>query len=323
MPTNIGTFTVLGAIEQKWLQLGGLKGSFGAPLSNESPTFDGQGRAQTFRGGIISWHPTIGAHEVHGAILARWLELGREQFGHPITDETTCPDGKGKFNHFRALQFQQQPPPESSIYWSPDTGPHDVFGAIRDKWASTGFERGPLGYPVLSALTEKGGAIQRFQRGVITWTPGGGPVDRVPGDSIQFDSGQVNVPGSLPLNGNVGLGIQRNGSFTFNTHVHDSGLGKIDYAMATTLVTAAGSIFPFSHTGTVDGFGSNRADDISTPGQNPDLAAAFDDILTSGRLNAVLTGKDLLVGAISDLVTEATKELAQEGIKALVTTIVA
>lgn len=320
MPTKVGAFSVFGAIEQKWLQLGGARGFLGAPLSNESPTFDGPGRAQTFKGGIISWHPTIGAHEVHGAILTRWLDAGREQFGHPITDELTCPGGK--FNHFRALQFHQEPPPESSIYWSPATGAHDVFGAIRDKWASLGFERGALGFPVSSAHDQKGGAIQHFQGGVITWTPAGGPVDHVPGDTIQFDSGQINVPGSLPLNGNVGLGVRKDGTFTFNTHVHDSGLGSIDYAMAATLVTSAGSVFEFVHKGTVHGFGSGRGDDLSTTDQNPALATAFEDILTSGRLRAALTGEDKLVDAITGLVEDAAKDLAAQGLKALVTVIV-
>src|SRR6185437_6492663 len=176
MPTNVGTFTVFGAIEQKWLGLGGVGGLLGAPLSNESPTFDGAGRAQTFQKGIVSWHPTIGAHEVHGAILARWLEVGREQFGHPITDESSCPDNKGRFNHFRALQFPG--PPESSIYWSQATGPHDIFGAIRDTWASMGFERSFLGYPVGSEHDQPGGGkIQQFQGGVITWTPADGAVE--------------------------------------------------------------------------------------------------------------------------------------------------
>lgn len=176
MPTNIGSFTIFGAIEQKWLERGGAGGLLGVPLSNESPTFDGLGRAQTFQRGVISWHPTIGAHEVHGAILARWLETGREQFGYPITDESPCPDNIGRFNHFTALQFPG--PPESSIYWSPTTGPHDVFGAIRDKWASLGFERGVLGYPLESEHDQPGGGrVQRFQGGLISWTPAGGPVE--------------------------------------------------------------------------------------------------------------------------------------------------
>src|SRR5439155_17189783 len=103
-------------------------GLLGAPLSNESATFDGLGRAQTFQRGIVSWHPTIGANEVHGDILGRWLEIGREQFGHPITDESPSPDNVGRFNHFRALQFPGTP--ENAIYWSPASGAHEVYGAI-------------------------------------------------------------------------------------------------------------------------------------------------------------------------------------------------
>jgi LGFP repeat len=322
MPTNIGAFTIFGAIEQKWIERGGVAGLLGAPLSNESPTFDGLGRAQTFKGGVVSWHPTIGAHEVHGAILARWLELGRERFGRPITDESPCPDNVGRFNHFRALEFPGNP--VSSIYWSPATGAHDVFGAIREKWASIGFERSVLGFPVLSPQDHPGGAIQHFQGGVITWTPEGGPVEQAPGDTIRFDSGQVNVPGSLPLNGNVGVVVQRNGAFTFDTHVHNSEKlpGSIDYAMVVILVTSAGNVFEFVHKGTVDGLFSDRQDDQSTSDQNPALAAAFDDILTTGRLQPTLTGKDNLVGAITDLIGEAVKELAAAGIKALVTVIV-
>src|SRR3954454_11126504 len=95
MPTNVGTFNVFGAIEQKWLQFGGVNGSLGAPLTNETPTFDGVGRAQTFQKGTISWHPTTGPQAVWGLIGARWLQIGREAYGYPITDEMPCPDGVG------------------------------------------------------------------------------------------------------------------------------------------------------------------------------------------------------------------------------------
>lgn len=62
MPTTIGPFTVLGAIEARWLALGGVHGFLGAPQSNEAPTFDGTGRAQNFADGLISWHPATGPH---------------------------------------------------------------------------------------------------------------------------------------------------------------------------------------------------------------------------------------------------------------------
>jgi hypothetical protein len=35
-----------------------------------------------------------------------------------------------------------------SIYWTPHTGPMIVHGSIRDVWATLGWERGYLGYPV-------------------------------------------------------------------------------------------------------------------------------------------------------------------------------
>jgi hypothetical protein len=324
MPTNVGAFTVFGAIEGKWLSLGGVGGLLGAPLSNESPTFDGAGRAQTFRGGIVSWHPTIGAHEVHGAILARWLEVGREQFGHPITDESTCPDNVGKFNHFRALQFPGNP--ESSIYWTPTTGPHDIFGAIRDTWASMGFERSFLRYPMGSEHDLPGIRAQNFQGGVMTWTGSdGASAHAVSGNTVTFDSGRLNVPDPVALSGNVQLVFQRDGNFVFTTHAHDSGASSIDYGVVALLVTSSGRAFKFVRTGSISGSPFSGANDDPDPikGQNPELAAAFDDIVASGRLLAQFTGTDKLLGAIEDLLADAAKQLAAAGVKALVTAIVA
>jgi hypothetical protein len=84
-------------------------------------------------------------HEVHGAILAKYQELGAEGsfLGYPTTDETGTPDGVGRFNHFQA----------GSIYWTPSTGAHEVHGLIRDFWAAHGWERNAaLGYPISDEL---------------------------------------------------------------------------------------------------------------------------------------------------------------------------
>lgn len=48
-----------------------------------------------------------------GAIGAKWIALGREQYGHPINDESVCPDGRGRFNHLRTMQVAGRP--EASI----------------------------------------------------------------------------------------------------------------------------------------------------------------------------------------------------------------
>nr|WP_298830182.1 hypothetical protein [uncultured Planococcus sp.] len=166
-----GAHQVFGAIRGRWAALGWEKGPLGYPVSAETPTFDNVGRMQRFQRGVISWHPETGAHAIWGEISAKWWGIGLEKFGYPITDELPTPDGKGRFNHFRSLHEPGKP--EKSIYWHPETGAHQVFGAIRGRWAALGWEKGPLGYPV-SAETptfDNVGRMQRFQRGVISWHP--------------------------------------------------------------------------------------------------------------------------------------------------------
>lgn len=84
--------------------------------------------------------PTSQAFEVHGAIREKYEALGGADgpLGLPLTDETKAPDQVGRYNHFQG----------GSIYWTDHTGPMMVRGTVRDRWAASGWERGPLGYPV-------------------------------------------------------------------------------------------------------------------------------------------------------------------------------
>jgi uncharacterized protein with LGFP repeats len=166
---ELGSYKVVGAIRAKWAEIRGVPANFGDPIDREVPTFDGVGRIQAFQRGMICWHPETGAHVVLGLIGERWLQIGREQFGYPITDEIPTPDGRGRFNHVRALHLPRKP--EASIYWHPDTGAHEVYGAIRAKWAEMGFERSHLGFPVATEQGFAGGRVQRFQRGSLFWSP--------------------------------------------------------------------------------------------------------------------------------------------------------
>jgi uncharacterized protein with LGFP repeats len=161
---------VIGAIRDKWLALGG-EGGFGAALDVEHPTFDGAGRAQQFANGkTISWHPKSGAFAVWGSIGGKWVAVGRERYGYPITDELACPDGRGRFNHFRTVGLAGMP--EASIYWTPQTGAHEVHGGIRAAWAARGWERGPIGYPTSDEFDSgHGGRRSNFEHGFIDWTP--------------------------------------------------------------------------------------------------------------------------------------------------------
>ena len=175
MTTNVDGFVLFGGIEEKWLSFGGLQGVLGHPVSNENPTFDGKGRFQNFQGGIISWNPRpeMGAHVVWGSIGGRWLQIGREQFGYPLTDETPTADRRGRFNHFRAFRPDGSFIGESSIFWLPKIGAHEIYGAIRDKWASMDWDRSPLGYPINAERdrSDGPGREQPFQFGRIVWSP--------------------------------------------------------------------------------------------------------------------------------------------------------
>lgn len=151
-------------IYRKYLSLGGPNGFLGNPLGPESRMPDGVGSYRDFQGGSIYWSPNTGAYEVQGAIQAQWLAIGGAGFlGYPVTDETTPPDGVGRYNHFE----------HGSVYWSPNTGAHDIYGLIRDKWESLGWERSFLGYPTTgeTGTADGVGRFNDFQYGSIYWTP--------------------------------------------------------------------------------------------------------------------------------------------------------
>jgi LGFP repeat len=158
------TYEVHGAIWEHYQALG-REDVYGLPLTDETAASAGPGRFNLFmNGGGIYWTPTTDAHELHGAIHAKWRALGdANPLGYPTTDESPCPDGKGRFNHFEA----------GSIYWTPQTDAHEVHGAIHEKWSELGWERSFLGYPTSDEGPDSYGAgtrVTHFQGGVIYWS---------------------------------------------------------------------------------------------------------------------------------------------------------
>jgi hypothetical protein len=151
-------------IDVAYLRLGGASGFLGKPVDAERSTPDGVGWYRTYEHGSIHWSPATGAHETHGLIEQKWAQLGWEQgfLGFPTTDETTAPDGAGRYNHFRG----------GSIYWTPQTGAHEVHGYIRERWAALGWERSALGYPTSDeqARANRPGRVSYFQHGRIEWS---------------------------------------------------------------------------------------------------------------------------------------------------------
>jgi uncharacterized protein with LGFP repeats len=88
--------------------------------------------------------------------------------GNPVDEgagsgEMDLGDGRG-----RARDYQN-----GSIYWTAQTGAHEVHGGIRVKWAQLGGHRGFLGYPLTDETgTPDGvGRYNHFEHGSIYWTP--------------------------------------------------------------------------------------------------------------------------------------------------------
>jgi uncharacterized protein with LGFP repeats len=163
---STGARSIHGAIRDKWAALGWERSPLGYPTTDETVTPDGVGHYNHFTGtggSSIYWTPSTGAHAVQGAIHAKWAALGWEGgLGYPTTDESTTPDGIGRYNHFNGAGG-------ASIYWAPSTGARSIHGAIRDRWASLGWEHSALGYPTSDEFAIPGGRRNNFQHGAIEW----------------------------------------------------------------------------------------------------------------------------------------------------------
>jgi hypothetical protein len=151
-------------IAAKWLSLKTRGLDLGAPSAPEADTV-GSGRVQAYQNGRIYWHAQIGTHEVHGAILAKYLKLGgpathpvtgRRELGFPRSDEKQTPDGFARVSEFEW----------GAIYSGYDAGAVPLYGPIYQEWA-TKFPLASVveGYPLIEPFTLAGGQAAIFSNG--------------------------------------------------------------------------------------------------------------------------------------------------------------
>jgi uncharacterized protein with LGFP repeats len=159
-----GAKMVQAPVRDLWTSQGAEHGPLGYPITNTGPTGDGAGRFQHFQHGSIFWSSTTGARAVLGPIKDLWASSGYERgpLGYPTTSLTTASDGVGQYVNFQ----------KGSIFSSPTTGMRVVLGPIRDAWASSGYEHGPLGYPMsgTAATADGSGQSAQFEHGSIYWS---------------------------------------------------------------------------------------------------------------------------------------------------------
>ena len=100
--------------------------NLGYPTIDQSDTDDGQGQYIHFENGAVYLTPKTGAHEIRDEILEKWqaLQESSEGIGYPISDQFVDEAKNGKYAHFEY----------GSIYWTAETGAHDIRDEIRAKW---------------------------------------------------------------------------------------------------------------------------------------------------------------------------------------------
>ena len=161
-----GAQAVEGSVRKKWASTAWETGYLGYPTAAQKCGLVREGCYQQFQGGRIYWSTPSGAHVmVTGALWNHWGAQGYEggPLGYPTGDQRCGLRDGGCFQDFE----------KATVYWSATTGAQPVLGAIRDKWASTTWETGYLGYPSAPqtcGLTGEG-CFQQYQGGRIYVSP--------------------------------------------------------------------------------------------------------------------------------------------------------
>jgi uncharacterized protein with LGFP repeats len=177
---DTGAHVVYGGIAAKYNSVGGPVG-YGLPVSDEAnvPHVPGE-RVTYFQSPgfgftpAIYWSASTGAHLVYGAVGLEYTATASEYggmvqrlLGAPTSDEMDVPGVAGaRMNTFQG----------GTIYWSPATGGHVVYGEIAAKYNSIGGPQSFLGLPTTDPTVEGGGWLQYFQDGWIFWSSTGGAV---------------------------------------------------------------------------------------------------------------------------------------------------
>jgi L,D-peptidoglycan transpeptidase YkuD (ErfK/YbiS/YcfS/YnhG family) len=149
-----------------WHKNGGLA-AFGYPVTDETAR-TGKTFQKFSSGKILVWTGTaVVVLSTTSGIGSRWVLTGGEAvLGLPLAAEA-C----GLIDGGCSQAFDK-----GTIFWSPQSGGHFVWGGIAARWRAAGAQNGILGYPTTDELCGQtgNGCVQTFQRGRIYWSPATG-----------------------------------------------------------------------------------------------------------------------------------------------------
>jgi hypothetical protein len=156
-------------ITMRWYNDDDFRAAVGDPKADE--VYDANGvnglpvRYRDFDKARVYYSAAADVHAVSGAALQKYKSVGEYHWLLPINDTTGTPDGIGSYTHFQN---------GASIYWSPDTGAHLVYGAIRTLWEQLGWEKSYLGYPLTDESPAGNLRRSTFEHGNIDHDPATG-----------------------------------------------------------------------------------------------------------------------------------------------------
>lgn len=164
---DTGAHAIGGRIGGLYESKGSAAGPLGLPTGPERALPNGLGRYQNFKNGIVYWSAQTGAASVRGAIKEGYAKQGFEKgpLRLPTGEERKTPKKEGAVQAFQG----------GVMLFSATTGARAIGGKILEKYAATGWENGPLGFPKSNEIPVKDlGRVQIFEGGNIYWSPTGG-----------------------------------------------------------------------------------------------------------------------------------------------------
>lgn len=289
--------------------------SVGFPIEDEQEIVGG--RSQRFDDADYYWTAATGAHYVTGPIRDKWYTLGGGftlGSGHwpglPISD----PVGQGSEGSYSSFQ-------DAMIFWHPATGAHEVHGEIQKRYAQLGLAQSHFGYPTsdeqpwVNPANGRSGRISFFQSGQIGWTQQDGTVE-LPPETITLQQ-QISTPAGTALGGWVSVTLRSDGTYTFTTHLHDSGFDSYSYQIRVVLRLQTGVLFVLQHADTVSGTtgSGSRDSDHSETSFNAYIHANWPDARTA---TMTVSKSYLDVGLLA-----ASEQLLEDFLKFIVLDVVA